>query len=284
MGMINGINYINSINKTPQNAIYNSLAFKGNNNADTFERKNNKIEEKLSYAISKITDSLKHNRTEYMVIINPDGSVHESQGDEHKCSMPYSCIKEGAVSMHGHPEKLPLSSGDIAGLLTSSCISETAFTVDGKYSKLTKRTWHNYSPSDFGRLYAQFEKELCLMALDKMGIDYHYSQEDIIDMCADIHPIVQTKNFEETVEYMKQEGQILNGTPDEMAQKLIEGPLSFKVLFDFEHKYDKAHNIIMNNYEDIKQYLNSEDGLITRNELVEKIADEYNLEYETNMF
>ena len=122
------------------------------------------------------------------------------------------------------------------------------------------------------------------MALDKMGIDYHYSKEDIIDMCADIHPIVQTKNFEETVEYMKQEGQILNGTPDEMAQKLIEGPLSFKVLFDFEHKYDKAHNIIMNNYENIKQYLNSEDGLITRNELVEKIADKYNLEYETNMF
>lgn len=281
--MINGINFINSINKTPQNAVYASPAFKGNN-ADTFERKSNQLEEKLSYAKSKIIDSLNRDGTEYLVIVNPDGSVHESQGDADKCSIPYSCIEKGAVSMHGHPEKLPLSSGDIAGLLTSNSISETAFTVDGQYSKLTKRTQHNFSPSDFDSLYKQFEKELCLMALDKMGIDYHYSEEDIIKMCADIIPIVQNKSFDETVEYMNKIGQPLSGTPDEMAEQLKKGLFSFKILNDYERKYDKAHNIIMANYKAIQQYLNSSEGIITRNELVKKIADDYNLEYETNMF
>ncbi len=281
--MIAGINNINLINKIQLNAVYTSPAFKGNE-TDTFEQKCNQTEEKLSYAKSKVIEALKRDGTEYMVIVNPDGSVHESQGDAHKCSIQYSGIEKGAVLMHGHPEKLPLSSGDIAGLLTSNCISETAFTVDCEYSKLTKRTQHNFSPSDFGRLYEQFEKTLCLMALDKMGIDYHYNEKDIIELCSEILPTVQTKSFEETVEYMNKIGQPLKGTPDEMAEQLKKGLLSFKILYDTERKYDKAHNSIMKNYEAIHQYLNSPDGLVTRNEFVKKVANDYNLEYETNMF
>ncbi len=281
--MITGINYINSINKIGRNIVYTSPAFKGSQ-PDTFERKCNQNEEKISYGKSKVIEALKRDGTEYVVIVNPDGSVHESQGDGNKCSIPYSCIEKGAVSMHGHPEKLPLSSVDIVGLLTSNCISETAFTVDGKYSKLTKRTQHNFPTSDFGRLYYQFEKELCLMALDKMGIDYHYSREDIIKMCAEIFPTVQTKSFEEMLEYMNKIGHPLNGTPDEMAEQVKKGIFSFKILCDTERKYDKAANVIIKNDEAIYQYLNSPDGLVTRNEFVKKIADDYNLEYETNMF
>ena len=48
-------------------------------------------------------------------------------------------------------------------------------------------------------------------------------------------------------------------------------------------KYDKEHHTIMNNYDLINSYLDSETGFETRVEFVKEVANQYNLEYESNL-
>ena len=79
--------------------------------------------------------------------------------------------------------------------------------------------------------------------------------------------------------------------PEEKILMDVKSINSFKSLKDAmflqlitnPHKYDKEHNCIIEHTDAISNFLNTEEGIKIRHKLVQDVADEYNLIYETNL-
>lgn len=254
---------------------------------DTFTKTSSNFEQTYDLAKDKIIKAIIDTNTEYSVVISHDGRIlDENQGTEHSCKIDSRKVEQNSVLMHGHPKPLPLSSGDIACLLASNAKSQEAITRDGKFSRLTKT--ETSSPLlPYRTIYPQLEKSLCLKALDKLGIDYKLNKHDIATMFKDYlnyqcganpDDISDEEAFEEMPKYglspdEKQIGKTYSLLTDMMWWQLMSDP----------HKYDKEHNTIMNNYDLVNSFLDSEEGFATRVEFIEDVAKQYNLKYESNL-
>ena len=157
---------------------------------------------------------------------------------------------------------------------------------DGKYSRLTKKET-NRPLLDYRETYFQLEKALCLKALDKLGIDYKLNKHDIAGMFKDYlnyqcganqEEISDEEAFKEMPKYgLSTEDDKLLNTYSQLKEMM------WWQLMSDPQKYDKEHHTIMDNYDLVNSYLDSEEGFETRVEFVKEVANQYNLEYESNL-
>ena len=283
--MINRINFLGQI-QTIQNKKNEHFQTKPIE-CDCFVKSANLKESAIKKAKEIISEELAEKNLETGVIISPDGEICQiSTGNEHSCSFDTRKIVPNALLIHGHPVELPLSSGDIAVLLATPASTQEAIMKDGKFSRISKKTQDN-GVGEYRQLYYELEKQLNLMALDKLGIDYKTNYDDVAAMGKDYIEYAtgqsqEDLSQEEIFEKLEKYGVDTNKTPKDIAEKLKE--LMFYQLLLNPHKYDKEHNCIMDNIDTIKEFLETEEGLQIRHNLVQKAAQDYDLIYETNLF
>ena len=243
-------------------------------------------EKTLQYAKEKIIKEIDNNGVEYSLIISPTGEIlSETRGDKESCKVDSGKILPNAILMHGHPKALPLSSGDIAILLASDAKSQEAVTRDGKSSKLSKQEAFRVN-KDYNELYFELERQLCLMALDRLGIDYRINSDDIEQMGRDCiqyltGQMLDNESKDEIFERLAKFGISTEKSPEQIAKDLKK--LMYYQLLLNPHKYDKEHNSIIENYQLIQDYLDTAEGIQTRHDFLKKVAEIYNLNYETNL-
>ena len=283
--MINRINFLGQIHQVQhkKNEHFQTKPIE----CDCFVKSANLKESAIKKAKEIISEELAEKNLETGVIISPDGEICQiSTGNEHSCSFDTRKIVPNATLIHGHPVELPLSSGDIAVLLATPASTQEAIMKDGKFSRISKKTPDN-GIGEYRQLYYELEKQLNLMALDKLGIDYKTNYDDVAAMGKDYIEYAtgqsqEDLSQEEIFEKLEKYGVDTNKTPKDIAEKLKE--LMFYQLLLNPHKYDKEHNCIMDNIDTIKEFLETEEGLQIRHNLVQKAAQDYNLIYETNLF
>lgn len=283
--MINSLHFLgNSKLNLNNNKNYKSAQIEYPN--DCFIKEQSKKDISLEYAKNKILQKLNDEGVEYSFVIAPDGEIiKESEGNSKSVSVNYNDIVQNAILMHGHPEKLPLSTGDVAILLSTNAKSEEAIAKDGTYSKLTKLTPFE-EKGNYHELYGKLEKELCEMGLEKLGYDYKTNKDDVFNLaCEYLNSITmqdyKNKSYDEIAEILKKFELELTDNIDENYKKI-----SKRYSFQSPYKnlnFDKAHNLIMENYDELMNFLNSEEGIKLRHEFLEKLAEKYNLLYESNM-
>ena len=254
---------------------------------DSFERTTSDFSQAYEMAKEKIIQTIIDTNTEYGIVIASDGRIlQEDQGTERKCSVDARLVEPGSILMHGHPNPLPLSSGDIACLFASDAKSQEAITREGKFSRLTKKEqWK--SPIRYADLFFEFEKRLCLKALDKLGIEYRINKQDLAQIFKDymnyqsgIDP--SSVSDEEAFEQMPQYGIEVKDNDYEKSYQQIKEMMWWKTMME-PLKYDKEHNTIMDNYGLINSFLDSEEGFDVRVEFVKDIAEQYDLIYESTL-
>ncbi len=283
--MINRINFLGQIRtiQSEKNEHFQTKPIE----CDCFVKSANLKESAIKKAKEIISEELAEKNLETGVIISPDGEICQiSTGNEHSCSFDTRKIVPNAILIHGHPVELPLSSGDIAVLLATPASTQEAIMKDGKFSRISKKTQDN-GVGEYRQLYYELEKQLNLMALDKLGIDYKTNYDDVAAMGKDYIEYAtgqsqEDLSQEEIFEKLEKYGVDTNKTPKDIAEKLKE--LMFYQLLLNPHKYDKEHNCIMDNIDTIKEFLETEEGLQIRHNLVQKAAQDYDLIYETNLF
>lgn len=283
--MINRINFLGQIRtiQSKKNEHFQTKPIE----CDCFVKSANLKESAIKKAKEIISEELAERNLETGVIISPDGEICQiSTGNEHSCSFDTRKIVPNALLIHGHPVELPLSSGDIAVLLATPASTQEAIMKDGKFSRISKKTQDN-GVGEYRQLYYELEKQLNLMALDKLGIDYKTNYDDVAAMGKDYIEYAtgqsqEDLSQEEIFEKLEKYGVDTNKTPKDIAEKLKE--LMFYQLLLNPHKYDKEHNCIMDNIDTIKEFLETEEGLQIRHNLVQKAAQDYDLIYETNLF
>lgn len=283
--MINRINFLGQIHQVQhkKNEHFQTKPIE----CDCFVKSANLKESAIKKAKEIISEELAEKNLETGVIISPDGEICQiSTGNEHSCSFDTRKIAPNALLIHGHPVELPLSSGDIAVLLATPAGTQEAIMKDGKFSRISKKAQDN-GVGEYRQLYYELEKQLNLMALDKLGIDYKTNYDDVAAMGKDYIEYAtgqsqEDLSQEEIFEKLEKYGVDTNKTPKDIAEKLKE--LMFYQLLLNPHKYDKEHNCIMDNIDTIKEFLETEEGLQIRHNLVQKAAQDYDLIYETNLF
>ncbi len=283
--MINRINFLGQIQtiQSKKNEHFQTKPME----CDCFVKSANLKESAIKKAKEIISEELAEKNLETGVIISPDGEICQiSTGNEHSCSFDTRKIVPNALLIHGHPVELPLSSGDIAVLLATPAGTQEAIMKDGKFSRISKKTQDN-GVGEYRQLYYELEKQLNLMALDKLGIDYKTNYDDVAAMGKDYIEYAtgqsqEDLSQEEIFEKLEKYGVDTNKTPKDIAEKLKE--LMFYQLLLNPHKYDKEHNCILDNIDTIKEFLETEEGLQIRHNLVQKAAQDYDLIYETNLF
>mgnify|MGYP005808891021 FL=1 len=283
--MINRINFLGQIQtiQGKKNEHFQTKPME----CDCFVKSANLKESAIKKAKEIISEELAEKNLETGVIISPDGEICQiSTGNEHSCSFDTRKIAPNALLIHGHPVELPLSSGDIAVLLATPASTQEAIMKDGKFSRISKKTQDN-GVGEYRQLYYELEKQLNLMALDKLGIDYKTNYDDVAAMGKDYIEYAtgqsqEDLSQEEIFEKLEKYGVDTNKTPKDIAEKLKE--LMFYQLLLNPHKYDKEHNCILDNIDTIKEFLETEEGLQIRHNLVQKAAQDYDLIYETNLF
>lgn len=283
--MINRINFLGQIQtiQGKKNEHFQTKPME----CDCFVKSANLKESAIKKAKEIISEELAEKNLETGVIISPDGEICQiSTGNEHSCSFDTRKIAPNALLIHGHPVELPLSSGDIAVLLATPAGTQEAIMKDGKFSRISKKTQDN-GVGEYRQLYYELEKQLNLMALDKLGIDYKTNYDDVAAMGKDYIEYAtgqsqEDLSQEEIFEKLEKYGVDTNKTPKDIAEKLKE--LMFYQLLLNPHKYDKEHNCILDNIDTIKEFLETEEGLQIRHNLVQKAAQDYDLIYETNLF
>lgn len=284
--MINRINFCGNIyqinNTQRQNPIKQTIG------EDTFTRSKSAQESAIEYAKNKIIETLKQNQTEYAVAIDQNGTIlDESEGDNKHCSVNTRKLTPNCKLIHGHPVSYPLSSGDISVLLSTDAESQEAITIDGKYSRLTKK--HPLKIDDgYSKLYSELEKQLCIKVLKKLGIPCETTREDLINMYKDFMVNTMGRNKEEiedeeAINSAKSLDIDLENADIKSLSKQLKNLMSFYILMN-PMKYDKEHNAIIQNLDKINQYFETPEGLETRHEFVQDIADQYDLIYETDLF
>lgn len=285
--MIGSINFLGQI-PTIQ-SISKTQSHKIPEKSDCFiksEKDADKLSQTIEMAKEKIRQILFDSNIEYGVVISPDGKLlQESSGDEKSCKFDSRKVVPDAILIHGHPEDLPLSSGDIAGLLATDAKVEEAITKDGNFSRLIKK-YPFKSQKDYSNLYYELEKKLSLMALDALGIDYKLNKDDVIKMGIDYLKYITGKSYdnadsEEFLTQLNKFGIKTDGSLEDIFQSLKDA--MFLQLITNPHKYDKEHNCIIENTDAISEFLDTEEGIKIRHKLVQDVADDYNLIYETNL-
>ena len=280
--MINAINFLGQVN--PQQNLHSKNKVAKPMEYDCFVQ--NKTEAAIKSARQKIIHELIKNGIEYSFVISPEGKVcHTNSGNRKKCSVDSRKIVPGAIMLHGHPEPLPLSSGDIAVLLTTDAQSEEALTKEGKFSRLTKQHLFR-SPKTYEEMYYELEKQLNLMALEKLGIDYNENSDDVLQMGRDfvkdtLGQDIETVSDSDVFQYLTKFGIDTNQSPKDIMEALKK-LMYYQLLFN-PNKYNKAHNCIIDNKDEIYNFLETQEGIKTRHELVQRIADKYGMLYETNL-
>lgn len=255
--------------------------------SDCFIHTFSPLDKAKAKAKAKIMDVLRQENLEYSFTIAPDGTIiDENKGDEGSCTLNSSKVIEGAVLMHGHPVPLPLSSGDIASLLATDALSDEAVTVDGKFSRLIKNESFKID-KDYRNLYFELEQQLCLKALDNLGIDYEFTSADLTNMFKDYMETNMGKSKgsvsdEEAQRVMSKLGISSKKDKLEESKKNIEQMMYYQLLSN-PRKYDKKHNTIVENYPTIQEFLNSPEGIHVRHEFCRDVAKQYNMTYETNL-
>ncbi len=283
--MINNVSFLGHIKPiSTNNKAQAPIKISGD---DCFVRTSSDLDKSKDNAKQKIIDVLKYENVEYSYTIAPDGTIlDENKGDEGACSIDSRKVVKGAVLMHGHPVPLPLSSGDIASLLATDAVSDEAVTVDGKYSRLVKNELYK-SDKGYQELYFQLEQQLCLKALDSLGIDYKFNKDDLIDMFKDYLELNMGKSKsatsdEDAEKIMAQLDISSDEDKLEESRKKLEQMMYFQLMSN-PHKYDKKHNAIVENYALVQDFLNSEEGIHVRHEFCRDVAQQYNMTYETNL-
>lgn len=248
---------------------------------DTFVKTLTPFEKAYAESKKKIQNAIKNSNCEYSIVLDSDGKISdENMGSEHSCKVDSRKVAPGSVLMHGHPKRLPLSSGDVAILLATDAKSEEAIMADGAISKLTK-TVPFKEPQSYGSLYEQLERKLCLMALDDLGINYKVTKRDVMDIFCDYTSKDRNTDEEEILKSMKQYGIDISAPLDEMDKQVRE--LCYFQLITNPNRYNKEHATIMENYSLIGDYLSADEGLELRHRFLEEIASDYGLIYETTL-
>lgn len=283
--MLNSISFMGHVN--PISKTTGAQAPIKTSGDDCFVRSASPLDKSKADAKAKIIDVLKQENLEYSFTIAPNGTVlDENKGTEGACSIDSRKVVKNSVLMHGHPVPLPLSSGDIASLLATDAISDEAITVDGKYSRLIKNESYKID-KDYRDLYFELEQQLCLKALDNLGIDYQFREADLIDMFKDYLETNMCKPKDSTTdEDAKRIMSQLDISCDEdkldESRKQLEQMMYFQLMSN-PHKYDKKHNTIVENYPLVQEFLNSPDGIKVRHEFCRDVAKQFNMTYETNL-
>lgn len=286
--MISGINFLGQI--TPKYDLQAQKPALKPMECDCFVKstpETDKKEEAIQKAKEKIIQEIKDNNIEYGFTISPEGEIlAQNRGDEHSCSVDSRKIVPQAILLHGHPVALPLSSRDIAVLIATPAKTQEAIMQDGKFSRMSKRNPDN-GTGDYRQIYYNLEKQLNLMALEQLGIDYRLNMGDIIKMGKDHIQYSTMRDMEDAdddtiIEELNKLGIDTQQPPEQIANDLKE--LMFYQLLTNPQKYDKEHNSIMDNYDSIQELLNSDEGKVLRHKFAQKIADKYDLEYQTDLF
>ncbi len=255
--------------------------FKGRLTNDVFEKDNKP--KQIQQAKERIIKALTDRNCELLVVINPDGSIYESMGNDKKCGINSNAIKANAIIIHGHPEELPLSPDDVATLLLTDAKSQEAITKEGKYSKLTKK--QNF------KLHCkplELSEELSLMlykeVMDKLGIDYNYTKEDIIKMLKDAMQCEQIDlTYEEALEILNHKGIKISDDINETAEEVKKNLLKYQMQY-YPRQYNNIYKAWRKNFNVIYKYLQSDEYKKCTDNFLKHVAEKYNLKYETNMF
>ncbi len=232
--------------------------------------------------VLRLLSEFTQNNIEYGFTISPDGRIlEESSGNENSCSTDSRKVEPNSILMHGHPVPLPLSTGDIAILLATEAKTMEAVTVDGKYSRLTKKYPFNAEKS-YTELYCELEKQLMVKAMDELGIDYKINKNDLIAMFKEYNGNQSLSDEDAVNEASKYGIDFKNASLEEIKNK-VNKLMAFQI-FQYPAKYDKIHNSIMENYNLIQKYMDTKEGIQTRHKFIEDIAAQYGLIYETDLF
>ena len=277
---INFNNHISYNSSIICNKFATKQVFKGGITRDVFE-KNNKPKQ-IQQAKERIIKALTDKNSELLVVINPDGSIYESMGDNKKCEISSNSIKMNAILIHGHPEEIPLSPDDVATLLLTDAKSQEAITKDDKYSKLTKKQNFKLNCNPL-----ELSEELSLMlykeVMDKLAIDYNYTEEDIIKMLKDALQCEQINlTYEEALEILGHKGikisDDINKTAEEIKKKLLKYQMQY-----YPRQYNNIYKAWRKNFNVIYKYLQSDEYKKCADNFLKHVAEKYNLKYETNM-
>lgn len=256
---------------------------------DTFVRSEKPFDKKaaaIAYAKDRIIKELQDTGFEYQVVVSPDGEIlDEGVGDETSCPVNKPKIMPNSELYHGHPTPWPLSADDIALLLTTDAISEKVFLKDGKFSKLTKKNAFKL-PEETSDINEKLQKEIFLMTLRELGVDYITNMDDAITMGRDYleyntGKMYDPSNPSEVIEDLKKQGIDMTKEPKEIMAQLKD--LMYYQLSAQPDKYDKEQNAIKDNFNRMLKFLTTPEGIKVRQEFARKIAQDYDLIYETDM-
>ncbi len=277
--MIKNISYINIPSVANNRTIYKP-AFKASFQ-DSFEKSNDTISDKIKFAKKEIIKTLETENIEHAFLINPDGQVFNNKGEDLSCTIDSKLIKPGAILIHGHPDKTPLSTNDVAFLLATDAISQEAIYKDGSSSKMTKKSQFKTDKPSI-QVYMDLEDQLSAQTLDKLGIDYKTTKDDVIKLVNDTFSNMLFKDFsqlsyEEILKIIKNFGITPSDNPEEIVQDIK------KKFISYQPYQDKLQTVILNNRDNIEQYLSTDEGILSGHKFWQNIADKYNLVYETDM-
>ncbi len=265
---------------------------------DSFEPSDElKLERAKAAARESISDAIKENGIERCVILLPNGEVFSTtDGNSDSVGIKDGCIPKDCIMLHGHPSSyVPLSTRDVRTLLVSPAKSEEAVMYNGDYSRLVKNSNFNHmnrefcSPED---LDLNLEASLYEMVFDKMGIDYDFKPQDIVDIYRDVKQNIEyrdmtSKTDEDIISELKMYGVDVN-SPDAINQ--LKNILMYTLLLrsiNFDTKYGRNQKIYKVAFgekeQQIRDFLATDEGLAVRQDFLKQVAEKYNLTYETNM-
>ena len=141
-------------------------------------------------------------------------------------------------------------------------------------------------------LYTKLEKRLNLKALNKMGISTKINASDVVEIYRDYmgnmgcEYDIENKSDEEVLKKIEAKGYSVK-TPEELEETFnkIKDDFGFlAMILPRKEYYDKEHRIILQNEQNIKDFLSTEERCRIRNDFNIEIAQEYDLNYRTNLF
>ncbi len=286
--MIGKINFTTPLRFMSSNKNYSDLPTR-TLKCDEFVRSQEPCDKKMqayTYAKNRIIKELLDTGYEYQVVISPDGDIlDEGVGDDNFCSVNVNKIVPNSELFHGHPKSWPLSVEDVAMLLYTDAISEKVLSVDGRYSKMIKKTPFKLSLQQAAKELSEYKKQMGLAALDKLGISYEITMDDVLEMARQYFDYTMcakcSYSDEDLLCQLKQMGIDVSQTPESIAQEFADiMPFDARARFDISGKADKLLDEKSN---DIKAFLETPEGVKVRHNIDREIAKVHDLIYETNM-
>ncbi len=133
-------------------------------------------------------------------------------------------------------------------------------------------------------MYIELEKQLRTKALDELGIDYKVNKQDLIEIFKDYTGLSHDFSSDETaIKEAQKFGIDLMDDDLEKTKSKLKSLMSYQLLL-YPLRYDKVHNLLIENDELINQYLNTENGIKLRHKFLQDISEQYDLIYQTDLF